>query len=377
MINKENCSFGSFLLILTLLNSLEARAQLQPQHTLTLEVHPYQTVTFRIMAEEARIVTLVTNDAGMNNAPLQKNESGLWNITVGLLEPDIYWYNFMVDSMHIVDPMNHDLKKGRNSMTNLVEVPEKQPLYFSKQVVPHSTIHIHRYHSNITGTTRGLYVYTPSDYDTRSKNKFPVLYLLHGIGDTENGWTEIGKANRIADNLLAAGKIKPMLIVMPLMHVSFPGIVRSNSMSNQTPNIFEQDLLTDVIPFVEKTSNASTNRKDRAIAGLSMGGKQTLSVGLANLDKFSNTLPYSVAVRNVEQDSALISLTSVPDKINKEMKLFWIGCGTEDGLYAGIRSLSEFLIKKGIKHVFNRTPGAHTWLAWRLYLYETLPLLFN
>jgi enterochelin esterase-like enzyme len=377
MINKKIGSFGLFLLILVLFNSFVARAQFRPQRPLTLEVHPDQTVTFRIMAKEAGMVTLVMNDAGVNNAPFENDGSGLWSITVGPLKPDIYWYNFLVDGVHTVDPMNPDLKRGRDAMTNLVEVPGKKTMYFSEQAVPHGTVHIHRYNSDITGTTRGLYVYTPPAYVARSKDKYPVLYLLHGVGDTENGWIEIGKANRIADNLLAAGKMKPMLIVMPLGHASFPGSIRSNFMSNQTQGAFEQDLLSNVIPFVEKTYNASTNRKDRAIAGLSMGGRQTLSVGLANLDKFSYILPYSAAVRNAEQDSALISLTSVPDRINKELKLFWIGCGTEDGLYTGNKSLSELLIKKGIKHVFYTTPGAHTWLVWRLYLYETLPLLFK
>jgi enterochelin esterase-like enzyme len=377
MKNRRTGLNRKYLLILTIMIPFQVMAQFRSQRPITLEVHPDQTVTFRIMAKEAKNVALMMNDANVVNAPLQKDESGLWSITVGPLEPDIYWYNFVVDGMHTIDPMNPDLKRGRDAMTNLVEVSGKQPMYFSEQAVPHGTVHIHRYDSKTTGTTRGLFIYTPPSYDPSSKNKYPVLYLLHGVGDTENGWIEIGKANRIADNLLADGNMKPMIIVMPLGHASFPGNTRSNFMSTQTPNAFEQDLLTEVIPFVEKTYNVSANRKDRAIAGLSMGGRQTLSIGLANVDKFSYVLPYSAAVRNVKQDSALISLLSDPARLNKELKLFWIGCGTEDGLFTGNKSLSEFLTKKGITHVFYPVAGAHTWLVWRLYLFETLPLLFN
>jgi enterochelin esterase-like enzyme len=376
MKNKRIGSFGIYIFILIMI-PYQVMAQFRSQRPITLEVHPDQTVTFRIMAKEAKNVTLIMNDANVVNAPLQKDESGLWSITVGPLEPDIYWYNFVVDGMHTIDPMNPDLKRGREAMTNLVEVSGKQPKYFSEQAVPHGTIHIHRYDSKTTGTTRGLFIYTPPCYDPSSKNKYPVLYLLHGVGDTENGCIEIGKANRIADNLLADGKMKPMIIVMPLGHASFAGSPPLPIISGQTPSAFEQDLFSDVIPFVEKNYNISKDRKDRAIAGLSMGGRQTLTIGLAHLDKFSYILPYSAAVRNVDQDSILQRLLFDPAKINKGLKLFWIGCGTEDSLYPGNKSLSELLTKKGITNVFYPTPGAHTWLVWRLFLFESLPLLFN
>ena len=376
MKNNRIGSFGISVIMLTIMIPFQVKAQVRTRAVVSPEVHPDQTATFRIAAKDANTVDLVLPDINITK-PMEKNASGLWSITIGPIESDIYVYNFIVDGSHTVDPMNPDIKRGRGLTTSLVEIPGKQPMYFSEQAVPHGSIHIHRYDSKTTGTTRGLYIYTPSGYDPLSKNKYPVLYLLHGVGDTENGWIEIGRANRIADNLLAAGKMKPMLIVMPLGHASFPGSTRSNFMSTQIPDAFEQDLLSEVIPFVEKNYNASSNRKDRAIAGLSMGGRQTLSVGLANLYKFSYVLPYSAAVRNVEQDSTLNSLISDPAKINKELKLFWIGCGTEDGLYAGNKSLSELLTKKGITHVFYPTAGTHTWLVWRLYLSETLPLLFN
>jgi enterochelin esterase-like enzyme len=376
MKNKRIGSFGISIIMLAIMIPFQVKAQVRTRAIVSPEVHPDQTVTFRILAKNANTVDLVLPDINITR-PMEKNESGLWSITAGPLEPDIYVYNFMVDGSHTVDPMNPNMKRGRGLTTSLVEIPGKHPMYFSEQAVPHGTVHIHRYDSKTTGTTRGLYIYTPPGYTALSKNKYPVLYLFHGVGDTENGWIEIGRANRIADNLLAAGKMKPMIIVMPLGHASFPGSTPSPGMSSQRPNAFEQDLLTEIIPLVEKIYNVSTDRKDRAISGLSMGGGQALSIGLSNMDKFAYILPLSAAARNVDQDPTMQKLLSDPAKINKDLRLFWIGCGTEDRLFAPAKSFSDFLDKKGITHTFYPTPGGHTWLVWRLFLYETLPLLFN
>lgn len=364
------------MVISAILVSFHLTAQVRSRAIVSPEAHPDQTATFRITAKDAKMVNLQIPDIKIDKI-MEKNEAGVWSVTVGPLEPDIYAYVFMVDGTYTVDPMNPNIKRGVGLTTSQVEITGKQPMFFAEQVVPHGTVHIHRYDSKTTGTTRGLYIYTPPGYDLRSNNKYPVLYLLHGVGDTENGWIEIGVANRIADNLLAAGKMKPMIIVMPLGHASFPGGVTSAGGFNQTSTAFEKDLLSDVIPYVESNYNASSNTKDRAIGGLSMGGRQTLNIGLGHLDKFSNILAYSSAVRNPEQDSVIIRFLSDPAKINKALKVFWIGCGREDGLFAGNQQLSDMLNKKGIKHTFYPTGGAHTWTNWRLYLYESLPLLFR
>ncbi len=342
------------------------------------EVNPDQTVTLRIMANEAKSVSVVMNDAGIvKPEPLEKDMSGLWSITIGPLEPDIYWYNFLVDGVHAVDAVNNELKRGIDAMTNLVEVPGKQPMYFSLQPVKHGIVNIIWYDSKITGTTRSIYVYTPPGYNPSSKNKYPVLYLLHGGGDNETTWTEVGKANRIADNLLAAGKIKPMIIVMPDGHASFPGFAPAPGMRQQDPNAFEQDFLYEIMPLVEKTFNVSTNRKDRAISGLSMGGGQTISIGFSNMDKFAYILPLSASARNADQNPVLQKNLSDPARVNKDMKLLWIACGTEDGLFTSAKSFSDFLNKKGINNTFFQTRGGHSWPVWRLCLNESLPLLFK
>ncbi len=364
------------MVILTINVDFQVSAQIRSRAVVSPEVHPDQTATFRITAKNAKTVNLQIPDIKIDKI-MEKNESGVWSITVGPLQPDIYAYVFIVDGTYTVDPMNPNIKRGVGLTTSQVEIPGKQPVFFSEQSVPHGTVHIHRYESKTTGTTRGLYTYTPPNYDPRSKNEYPVLYLLHGVGDTENGWIEIGVANRIADNLLAAGKMKPMIIVMPLGHASFPGGASSTGNFNQTATAFEKDLLSDVIPFIETNYNASSSAQDRAIGGLSMGGRQTLNIGLGHLDKFSHVLAYSSAIRNPEQDSIISRLLSDPAKINKALKVFWIGCGSEDGLFAGNKSFSDMLNKKGITHIFYPTGGAHTWTNWRLYLHETLPLIFK
>jgi enterochelin esterase-like enzyme len=375
MKNKMTIPAGIIIALFSFMFPLQTIAQVRSRAIVSPEVNADQTATFRLTAKDAKTVNLVLPDINVTK-PMEKNETGLWSITIGPLEPDIYVYNFVVDGTHTVDPMNPVIKRGIGLTTNLVEIPGKQPMYYTEQAVPHGTVHIHRYDSKTTGTTRGLYIYTPPGYDPRSKNRYPVLYLLHGAGDTENGWIEIGHANIISDNLLAAGKVRPMIIVMPRGHASFPG-TNSATMSPQMMNAFEQDLLSDIIPYVEKNYNTSKNSKDRAIAGLSMGGRQTLTIGLAHLDKFGYILPYSSAVFNVERDSLLQKLLSDPVKINKDLKLFWIACGTEDGLFTGNKGLSELLGKKGITHTFYPTGGAHTWPVWRNYLNQSLPLLFK
>ena len=364
------------MVVSAILVSFHLSAQVRSRAIVSPEVHPDQTATFRITAKDAKSVNLQIPDIKIDKI-MEKNEAGVWSVTVGPLEPDIYAYFFMVDGTYTVDPMNPNIKRGVGLTTGQVEISGKQPAFFAEQAVPRGTVHIHRYDSKTTGTTRGLYIYTPPGYNPRSNNKYPVLYLLHGVGDTENGWIEIGVANLIADNLLAAGKMKPLIIVMPLGHASFPGSVNSAGGFNQTSTAFEKDLLSDVIPYVENNYNASSNTKDRAIGGLSMGGRQTLNIGLGHLDKFSHILAYSSAVRNPERDSVILRFLSDPAKINKALRVFWIGCGREDGLFAGNQSLSDMLKQKGITHTFFPTGGAHTWTNWRLYLYESLPLLFR
>ncbi len=327
-------------------------------------------VTFRLRAPDAKTVGLSVPFA-QRTQPMTKGENGLWEVTVGPAEPEIYEYNFVVDGLQVADPANSWLKFWGGTAKNLVLVPGDPPMFFEEQQVPHGTVHVHKYASKSLGITRGLYVYTPPGYEESPQAKYPVLYLFHGLGDTEDTWTVVGRANLIVDNLLAANKAKPLVIVMPYGHTpSAPPDMRS--LGNYAA--FEKDIVEDVIPYVQKYYRVSTEQKDRAIAGLSMGGGQALTVGLGHLDLFGWLGAYSSAV---PRDQSIDKLLADPKAINGKLRLFWIGCGRSDFLFQANQKFLERLNTEEIRHVAYITDGAHEWRLWRIYLNEFVPLLFN
>jgi len=334
------------------------------------EVHSDRQVTFRVKAPKASSVSVEVQFAQGPQA-MTKGEDGVWSVTLGPAEPDIYEYSFVVDGLQVSDPANSWLKFWGGAAKNLVEVPGEKPMFFEEQDVPHGTVHIHKYRSKSLGVTRGLYVYTPPGYETSKNTKYPVLYLLHGMGDTEDTWTVVGRANVIADNLIAQGKAQPMVIVMPYGHTpSAPPDMRSIGRYEA----FEKDLIEDAIPYVQKSYRVSADRKDRAIAGLSMGGGQSLTVGLGNLDLFGWVGAYSSAIPRPEN---LDGLLAEPKLINKQLNLLWIGCGRSDFLFDANQKFIERLKAENIKHVAHISDGGHEWRVWRRYLNEFVPLLFG
>jgi enterochelin esterase family protein len=302
---------------------------------------------------------------------MTKGESGVWSVTLGPAEPGIYEYNFVVDDLNIVDPANSWQKMWIRNSRNLVEIPGKEPMFFQQQLVPHGTLHLHKYPSKSLGVTRSLYIYTPPGYETSENVRYPVLYLFHGMGDTEDAWTIVGRANFIVDNLIAAKKAKPLVIVMPYGHTpSAPPDMRS--IGNYAA--FEKDLIEDVIPFVQKNYRVSKNQKDRAIAGLSMGGGQSLTIGLGNINLFGWIGAFSSAVpREPKLDELLSNAKVKKDKLN----LLWIGCGNKDFLFKANQDLITRLKTEKINHVAHITGGGHEWRLWRHYLNELVPLLFQ
>jgi enterochelin esterase-like enzyme len=332
------------------------------------EVHNDRRVTFRLLAPKAEKVEINVRFAEKNQ-PMQKDPDGLWSITLGPVEPEIYEYIFIVDGQEVADPSNPWLKLWRSTAKNLVEIHGNEPMFFQEQQVPHGTVHIHRYNSKSLGVTRGLYVYTPPEYETNRDTKYPVLYLLHGLGDIEDKWTDVGRAHIIADNLIGGKKTLPLVIVMPYGHT--PNTAGFKNFGNWDE--FEKDLIEDVIPFVQEKYRVSPDKKDRAISGLSMGGAQTLTVGLSNLELFGWIGAFSSALVGRQYDQLLAE----PDKINEELELLWIGCGRDDSLLGGNRNFIEQLDFKKIKHVSRITDGAHEWSLWRRYLNEFIPLLFR
>jgi len=351
-----------------LVQPLEAASR--RQSIVSPQVHKDRRVTFRLKALGAKQVGVnVQFQRGLQ--PMTRNKDGVWSITLGPAEPEIYEYSFVVDGLEIVDPSNSWLKVWLNTAKNLVEVPGQQPMFFQQQQVPHGTVHIHRYKSKSLGITRGLYIYTPPGYETSPNIQYPVLYLLHGMGDTEDTWTVVGRANVIVDNLLARNKARPLVIVMPYGHTpSAPPDMRSIG----SYRAFEKDLLEDVIPYVQSRYRVSGEAEDRAIVGLSMGGGQALTVGLGNLELFGWVGAFSSAVPRSQK---LDKLLAKPETINEKLELLWIGCGENDFLFQANQKLIERLKADNIKHLAHITGGAHEWRLWRRYLNEFVPLLFK
>jgi enterochelin esterase family protein len=303
--------------------------------------------------------------------PMKKDGNGLWSTTLGPVKPDIYEYTFSADGLQIVDPSNCWLKVWLRNSQNLVEIPGDEPLFYEQQQVPHGTVHIHKYQSKCLDITRELYVYTPPGYETNRGTRYPVLYLFHGFGDSAEAWTVVGRANLIMDNLIAENKTKPFIIVMPYGHTpSSPPVMRSIGRYEA----YEKDMVEDIIPYIRKSYRVSTERKNRAIAGLSMGGGQSLTIGLGNLGLFGWVGAFSSAIPESQKFEELLAR---PESINSKLELLWIGCGRKDFLFERNRKFLERLKTEKIKHVSHITEGAHEWRIWRNYLSELAPLLFK
>ena len=350
----------------------------QPQPIQSPEVHADRSVTFRFRAPNAKEVSL--NLEGAKSMPMQKDEQGVWTATSGPLEPDYYGYSFSVDGVGLHDPSNPEIKPNFLYVSSEVHVPGPSTLPWEVNDIPHGAIHHHFYKSGVVGDHRDFYVYTPPGYDATAKTQYPVLYLLHGFSDDASGWTAVGRANVILDNLIAQGKAKPMLVVMPLGYGA-PEILarngpswRDRSLVERNFNRFRDALLTEVIPQVEKTYRASKDRSQRAIAGLSMGGSESLLTGLNTLDRFAWIGAFSSGGMREEFDAAFPSLDA---KANAQIRLLWVACGTEDRLIDINRKFREWLKSKDIRHVDIETPGMHTWMVWRRNLAAFAPMLFQ
>src|SRR4051794_4201272 len=343
------------------------------------EVHADGRATFRLHAPAAQKVS-ASIEGAKEALPLQKDEQGTWSVTTDALAPDLYGYSFEVDGVHVVDPSNTAIKPNLLNLSNVVDVPGKTPLPWEPSDIPHGTVHHHFYKSNIVGDNRDYYVYTPPGYDAAAKKKYPVLYLLHGYSDDASGWTAVGRANVIFDNLIAQQKAKPMIVVMtlgygaPEMLTHGFNAFSDNNLRQRNLDKFRQALLTEVIPQIEKEYHAATDRNSRAIAGLSMGGSESLFVGLTSADRFGWIGAFSTGGLSDNFDQQFAELKS---KDVSDLRLLWIACGTDDHLIDSNRRLREWLTNKGIKHTDIDTPGAHTWMVWRRNLAAFAPLLFQ
>jgi len=369
------CSLPSILLLFP---NAEL-AQTPPPPVVSPEVHPDNRVTFRFRAPNVKLVAL-TLEGTPNPFPMQKDEEGIWSITTDPLTPDFYGYAFRADGVHLIDPSNPLLKPNLLNTENQVHVPGPASLPWELNDVAHGEIHHHFYKSGVVGDQRDFYVYTPPNYNPKGKQTYPVLYLLHGYSDDASGWTAVGRAHVILDNLIAEDKAKPMLVVMPLgygapamLTLGF-GAFRHTEIRDENFSKFRDALLTEVIPRVEASYLAAKDRNSRAVAGLSMGGSESLLTGLNSLDKFAWIGAFSSGGIPEDFDKDFPGLDS---RAAKEIRLLWVACGTDDRLIEINRNFRKWLQSRNIPHTDIETPGAHTWMVWRRNLAAFAPLLFR
>jgi enterochelin esterase family protein len=353
-----------YLLFTICLSSASINGQ-RPTLLNSPEVHPDKSVTFRYYSRNAQQVFL-SGEFLPARQPMQKDTSGVWSVTVGPVKPDIYPYSFWVDSVQVADPNNTYIFANERFKRSIVDIAGNVPLVHSLQNVPHGKISYRYYQSKTLGTARRLLVYTPPGFNPNSKSKYPVLYLIHGGSDTEETWTKVGRANLIADNLIAQGKAKHMIIVMPY------GNVRPRPMPD-----FTEEVINDIIPFIESNYPVHKESTKRAIAGFSVGGGQTLNIGLTNTDKFAYIYSYAPFTATEEFRKNFTNWSPDAATINKQLKIINISVGTEDFLYESVKQNIAMFQEKKIKLDTLIVPGGHTWMNCKLFLANTMQQLFK
>jgi enterochelin esterase family protein len=361
-----------------------------PNDTLkSIEVAPDRKVTFRIYAPKASEVSIRGDFQG--NGKLSKDDQGVWSITVGPLAADFYTYTFIVDGVRVIDPKNPVFKPGIASLESMFQVPGEAADFEATKDVPHGEIRAVWYRSGTMDSLRRMHVYTPPGYES-STDQYPVLYLLHGGGDEDAGWSTIGRAGFIVDNLLAARKALPFLVVMPNGSIPLPAnLPRPTPGSPPSPEFraamlanqdrFASELLKEVVPYIEKHYRTKAGPENRAIAGLSMGGGQTLRILTTHPDEFAYVGIWSAGSfrgNTTEWEKSNADFLDQSDKVNASVKLLSICVGDQDRLaLVGSKALAEVLQKHGIKTEIHISEGGHTWINWRHYLNELGPRLFR
>lgn len=381
--------FTSFVICLFLIAGLgvrssEAQRDQRPAPIVSPDVQDDGKVILRLRAPDANKVTVNSGEIKTilgqdQNMEMTKDENGVWSLTLGPLPPGIYDYNFTVDGVTNTDPSSPYVFGNRTGSRGYLEIPgpKGQPRHDEWRDVPHGTVNIHWYQSApAEGILRRVHVYAPPGYYQHSDQTYPVLYLLHGSGDNDSHWMHIGRANVIADNLFAGGKAKPMIVVMPDGHINLPAKENEDNRERYTRSraLFENDVMEAVVPLVESCYRVKKGQENRAIAGLSMGGGQALTVGLKHLDAFAWIGGFSSAAGGL--DDTLTKIGENADKTNEQIKLLWIAIGKDDFLLQRNHEFTDALKKNNIEFTYLETEGSHQWSVWRGYLAQFMPLLF-
>jgi enterochelin esterase-like enzyme len=360
----------------------------QPPQYLSPEVGADRTITFRIFAPNAGTIRLTGSDIpGLGQGTLlTKGEGGVWQVSVGPVPAGAYRYSFNVDGVATIDPRNSATSESNNNVWSLVNVPGSDVM--DLRDVPHGAVAEVHYYSTTLGAFRRMHVYTPPGYESGG-GKYPVFYLLHGAGDSDDAWTTVGRAGVILDNLIAAGRAKPMVVVMPAGHTR-RGPAAGGSMNRTATEEFVNDFLEDVVPLVRKRYRVLTDRNHTAIAGLSMGGNHSLQVAIPNLERFGYIGIYSSGLLGMGRGRGAPPAAELAAEWEKRhaaklddpglkrgLKLFWFSTGKEDFLLESTRATVELFRKHGFTPVYKESDGGHTWLNWRAYLIEFAPQLFK
>lgn len=349
------------------------------------EISADRHVTFRVLAPKAEAVQLGGTDIpgfGFGQgAAMIKDPNGVWEVTLGPLDAGAYRYNFNVDGVSVIDPRNPSTSESNSNTWSLVYVPGLD--FMDTKDVPHGAVAEVTYYSKSLKRFRRMHVYTPPGYES-GKGKYPIFYLLHGAFDCDDSWTSVGRAGFILDNLIAAKKAKPMVVVMPAGHTG--PFTFSDGLSSAIDE-FMQDFRNDIQPYVKKNYRVYTDRQHCAIAGLSMGGAQTLNIAIPNLDEFAYIGVFSSGIFGItgsgpESDSGQMweeqnKQVLDNDELKKGLKLVWFATGKDDFLVGTSRATVDMLKKHGFNVVYKETSGAHTWINWRNYLNEFAPQLFQ
>lgn len=376
------------LLIISATQAQEIQRRRGPQ-LVSPEIAGNNSVTFRLYAETAESVAVNGSWMGFGEtAAMKKNEDGVWSVIVGPLDPSMYHYNFILDGVSIIDPRNPQaMRDGRRYASTLV-IPGTNSHVFQVNDVPHGSVTKVWYHSPTLDLTRRMYVYTPPGYEN-NQQAYPVLYLLHGGGGDEDAWTSLGRANYILDNLIAAGKALPMIVVMTNGNPNQKAAITETQPEPaengflMATDQFPLSLVNDVIPYVENHYRVIANSDKRAVAGLSMGCLHTQIAALNHPKMFKYMGLFSLGLHPDDNNLKEIMkpLIAAYDKnlsvLQKNYALFYIACGTDDFVYEGVQNLRKKLDENNFKYIYNETGGGHTWANWRDYLVDFTPRLFK
>ena len=376
---------ASFIVLLIPLTARSQQRPATPQRrgargpaVISPQVGPDRRVTFRVLAPHAQEVRLSGGDIpGGGPRTFAKNDEGVFELTLGPIDPGAYRYTFNIDGVATVDPASPSISESNNNAWSVVYVPGSE--ISDETDVPHGAVAAVHYHSSSLGRDRRMHVYTPPGYESGS-DRYPVFYLLHGASDSDDSWVSVGRANFILENLIAAKKARPMIVVMPAGHTgrfSFGGPPAPRPVG--AAGEFENDFVHDILPYVESHYRVIADRSHRAIAGLSMGGAQTLNLALSNPKDFAYVGVFSSGLfgRN-SGDWEKEHQAQLDDASAKEgLRLFWFKTGKDDRLMPTTKRTVEMLQNHGFKIVSGESDGGHTWINWRNYLSEFAPQLFQ